>query len=655
MFDTTLLHCLLLPFSWIAKLLHILLIIMFELMVILQLWLTKVRQYAAEGDRIAAPPPPALPPDRLRNIIGRNGFILLLLSSSPSLTTSAYASPSMNPKSPKFSPGKGAFGTNINSPSAFNNVTNRNKGSNTSQQQQRRASSSGGLSNVPSPASDPMVESLLSAFQQLLAQAGGSGVPSYGGLSNVSPPPVEQGVRLVSGMGFRTTGDRSAHELAAQRIQVTRADRLALQAKPEALKKLRDRVCVALEHTLKEPQWSEILGGDESGDLGATVLNTRTAIDGVVDFARHNDLFYVAELPVVSDMWDEMQVTQCREFTNVLTHFAGVSVEMVADFQQMLNTRGFNEDIESSDWLQQVVEKSTDPTLLIQVKQTLNSYDSTYRGGIFLFKLIADRIANPTYEFIKVGVRWIENFKLSDFAGENVPNATSRFKAVLQALPDSSHPPMTVSHYLEGMTKCETENFRKVVQNMEAALHNPLIPRPNMSIYEQITMFGATLATRYSALAITAGQWGGVEKKSSFFHAGKNGKNNSNSPSSSARQHKYPSLGAWFDAQQCGVEGCGGNHPTWAHDDPVGKRTLKPGPPATPSAPAPPQSRADDGNDDVTAEEQHYINMDGAVGFDPIDCSEGDVAESTGGDPGDDQEGTIGALVAASLGHLLKE
>ena len=165
---------------------------------------------------------------------------------------------------------------------------------------------------------------------------------------------------------------------------------------------------------------------------------------------------------------------------------------------------------------------------------------------------------------------------------------------------------MTVSIYLDGMSCCETEDFRELTKSMRAALHNPLIARPTMGIYEQITLFGTTLETRYSALA-TSGEWGGAEKKSSFFHAGKN---KNNLPSTSARQQK--------------------------------------------SAPAPPQSCASGGSDYVSAKERHYINMAGADSFCMDDVAEGDVSESGDG-PGDNKNETISAFVAVGLEQLLKE
>ena len=287
---------------------------------------------------------------------------------------------------------------------------------------------------------------------------------------------------------------------------MTRADRKALQSRPEALKKLRDRVCVALEHKLKEPKWSEILAGDESGDMSATISSIQTAIDGVITFARQNDIFYIGEVPMV-DLTDEVALAQCNHFVNVLTSYSYFSVDQVRDFQHFLNTRGFNVDIESNNWLEQVIEKSTKKTLLFQVKQTMTAFHPSHRGGIILFKLIVDCIANPSYEFIKVGIQWIEEFKLSKFSGENVPVANSRFKAVLNALPDASHPPMTVSSYLEGMAHCETEDFRDLVKSLRASIHNPLIMQPTLNIHEQVALFGKTLEDRYNAIQCFVYNW----------------------------------------------------------------------------------------------------------------------------------------------------
>ena len=174
---------------------------------------------------------------------------------------------------------------------------------------------------------------------------------------------------------------------------------------------------------------------------------------------------------------------------------------------------------------------------------------------------------------------------------------------------------------------------------------------------------------RYNALS-TIGKWGGAEKKASAFKAGDTNKNSP--PDSTARRHKYPTREAWFDAQVCKHPGCNGNHPTWAHDDPVGKRSIKP----RRTLPSKQRSKQlkfrspshkkkfqeavhnalidacdDDDEEEVSSEEQEYINMADADGFDGED--DAGVSEGADGDAVDEQEPMVSALVAAGLGNLL--
>lgn len=64
-----------------------------------------------------------------------------------------------------------------------------------------------------------------------------------------------------------------------------------------------------------------------------------------------------------------------------------------------------------------------------------------------MFFLIASPSTSPLLKFIQTGQDWIKKFKLSNFAGEHVPTANSRFKAVIEALvaTPGAMPPTSVS------------------------------------------------------------------------------------------------------------------------------------------------------------------------------------------------------------------
>jgi hypothetical protein len=529
---------------------------------------------------------------------------------------------------------------------------------NTSLTHSLRANTIANMSNVKTE-NDPtdLSSAIFDAFKRLIDE------DKKKGAASVKPKPQEQGMILSSGMGFRSLGDRSDKELAKGFIVVSRSDRINLS--PEALKKLRDRICVALPHKLSEPKWSDILDQSSDTDLGSTIISTQTQIQGVVEFAKSYDIAYICNIPLVHDMFDEVELSQCS-YRNLLTHYNMVQLDHVREYQSLINLRGFDVDRESDNWLLTVLEKSTEDSLLIRLKQSLAALHPSQRGGVVMFKMIMDIIAKPSFEFIQVGINWVEVFKLSNFPGEHVPTANTRFKAVIGALPPTSVPPTTVDKYLIGMTFCSNDEFKQTVLSIRGSLYNPLLNvQSNYSIVAQLDMFGSALEQKFSALT-TIGQWTGAHHKASIFKANDDKRQHNKEDK---KQHKYPSREAWFDAQVCGE--CGENHPTWAHDDPVGKRSKstarKPSRSLSKSSPKPQskfrfkskeaksdfnkkvhQAIAECCDEDISAEEEHYINMADADEF---------VEEEFEHPPADEEsedEG-VSALVAACLGNLLKD
>jgi hypothetical protein len=287
---------------------------------------------------------------------------------------------------------------------------------------------------------DAGVQQLAAVLAQALAAAGNQKPAAATPSPSFAP---EQGVILTSGVGFRSKGPRTDKELDATRILVTRAQRQELQAKPGSLKKLCDRVCVALSHTIQEVKWSDILYDSTDSDLGSVMIGVSMILEEVSEFAHSYDLKYVCDIPLVSNLWDESQLAQCSTFKYLLTDFTLLDEGYVCTYQEVINVQGFAVNVESCRWLQLMLEKSIEPTFLVRVKQRLASFHPTERGGLTMYYVVALMVAKPSHEFIQSGQDWIKAFALSKFSGENVPIANSRFKAVVDALaatPDALPP-----------------------------------------------------------------------------------------------------------------------------------------------------------------------------------------------------------------------
>jgi hypothetical protein len=501
------------------------------------------------------------------------------------------------------------------------------------------------------PTVEALMQAMLQAFQGVSTQ-GSTGSPAQ-------PVPPERGVLLSNGVGFRSSGPRDPDDIEKTKILVTRAQRKVLQAKPESLKKLRDRVCVALPTVIQEIKWGDILDSSTDSDLGSAMIGTKSMLDEVREFAVSYDLAYIFNLPLVDDLWNETELAQCSNFKDLLTNYTFFSEGYVRTYQAVINVQGFDIDTESSAWMQATLEKSIDPPLLVRIKQRLSSFQPTERGGITMFYVMANFIAKPSHEFIETGQNWIKNFKLSNFAGEHVPTANSRIKAVVEALSMSpgAVPPTSVDKYLAGMLHCSNEEFKILVQSLMGSYNNPIDRvKERFSIPETLDLFGQSLEDRFTAIT-TAGHWGGADKMGSIFKV-------SIQNATPTKKHRYPSREAWFDNQDC--DKCEKKHPTWAHDDPEGYRSGRLKRPSNNSKPrtfrrrfsADTKKRIQEAVHNIIAEAQEeaemeqYANMAGSEGgFDEL----GTVDEEAEDDSVDEGDGSVSALVAAALGNLLKD
>jgi hypothetical protein len=69
-------------------------------------------------------------------------------------------------------------------------------------------------------------------------------------------------------------------------------------------------------------------------------------------------------------MWDEKQLKRCKVWLNVLTNYQSLDLETVKEYQALVNSHGLDVDLESSEMLFKVLEKSTETTLWQMLKQT---------------------------------------------------------------------------------------------------------------------------------------------------------------------------------------------------------------------------------------------------------------------------------------------
>ena len=167
----------------------------------------------------------------------------------------------------------------------------------------------------------------------------------------------------------------------------------------------------------------------------------------------------MCNIPVGVDLSDILAMGTATTFVNLLTGYKVVTLDQVMHYQELVNLHGVEVDVESRTWLLNVLTQSTEESLLVQVKQTFDTFSDAQKGGLTLFKLLVDKIDQRIFESTQALINSITEFKLANFDGENVSLAAARFKAVVRLLPSASIPPNILEYFLNGMSMCSSDEF----------------------------------------------------------------------------------------------------------------------------------------------------------------------------------------------------
>lgn len=123
-------------------------------------------------------------------------------------------------------------------------------------------------------------------------------------------------------------------------------------------------------HKVTSPDYSSVLSPDSSTDLGSATVDTQTAINGVIEWAVMHNIFYVCNILIDMDLTDTHTLGTSKAYMNLLTGCKTFTFNLVAHYQELMNTCNTDADIESSTWPLNVL--TTEMCLLVQVKQSFD-------------------------------------------------------------------------------------------------------------------------------------------------------------------------------------------------------------------------------------------------------------------------------------------
>ena len=319
------------------------------------------------------------------------------------------------------------------------------------------------------------------------------------------------------GLSVSTVHVRSVSEIEMGRMQVSRFDR----GEGAAKEKLRARLCVKLPYTFAVPDYTKLMSADGDSDVASVTMNIQTVIKAFASFVTKSDSKPIFSIPMDVDFSVPAQVISAVNHKDLLKSYRDVNLETVRKWQVFINTAAAKPETESSEWSLDVLQKSTDKSLLLRINQTFDNYDASEQGGVTYFKLLVDEVDKSTFEMRQALIKWVENFDVRIFDGEDVTKGSVHFKAVITAL-GSAAPEDFVRIFLRGNSNASNKEFANhciaQIGIVESAMYRKYKEMYTNSPLAELDEFATNLNQRYNALTQSQ-KWTGASHKAGVFKA----------------------------------------------------------------------------------------------------------------------------------------
>jgi hypothetical protein len=253
---------------------------------------------------------------------------------------------------------------------------------------------------------------------------------------------------------------RSDHELGVVKIILRKHDR---GDDPSARKKTRDKVVKALTTKISAGNLSRLLtsvAADEY-DVAEDAISWQTILNSIRTFILQYDMTSLIMIPQDVDLSNPTQVAKATKFKDAIVDWRDLQDSDYFEWQHFVLRNSTDVEIESDNWLDEVLTLSMDKTLRAEVESDIISIPKHQRGAIATLRCIIKRMVVRNQEARDALGNYIKEFDITKFPGENVPTACLRLKAVSRALGEKELPTNTIRRVLEGFGKSSTPSFNE--------------------------------------------------------------------------------------------------------------------------------------------------------------------------------------------------
>ena len=324
--------------------------------------------------------------------------------------------------------------------------------------------------------------------------------------SKVLPP---KWVKVSTGLVLRSAS-RTSSELGDVKIVIPKDYRGSKLHDRQKTKKI---VTSPLSPKIAGSNIAKILSlaDSESYDIAEDASQWSNSIKEIYNHAVKYDIMAIFRIPLVFNISDVNSVATSPGFVNSILAWKDLQDDDCYHWQQFLNLYGSEVDIESDQWMEEFLRASMEQTLKDEVISDFDELSKEHRGAVSLFRCMVNRMVTKNEESRRNLEKWLQDFSLASFSGENVTKACLRIKAVANAIGHDKLPSDVVTRVLNGMATASTDEFSQVCHTQIAMMNNSVLKTMMKvtSLHKQLVSILSDLEVKYLEL-LGAKKWKGV-------------------------------------------------------------------------------------------------------------------------------------------------
>ncbi len=261
-------------------------------------------------------------------------------------------------------------------------------------------------------------------------------------------------LQTQSGLQF-TLATCTDRDLGDVKVILCKQDR---DADPISCKKTREKVVKLLDTKISAGNLSCMLTSVEANeyDVAADALSWQTILKSIRCFCTQYNMTSLIMSPQGVDLSKPCHVTKATRFNNAIEDWHKLSDADYFAWQEVVLQHGTNIELESDNWLDNLLHLSMEKILYSEIESDLNIFPKHQHGSVTTLCCIIKLMVVRNQETQDALENYIKTFDITKFPGKNVPVTCLRLKAVARALEERNRPTNAVQRVLEGFAKSST-------------------------------------------------------------------------------------------------------------------------------------------------------------------------------------------------------